>query len=644
MKNKNVFSRDMSANFTRDAGGEDSRRFQLSFSSEAPVKRYGYSEILEHTDEAVDLSRLNEIGVVLFNHHRDVVIAKVEKAWLENGRGVATILFDSDDEAEKIRQKVESGTIKGVSVGYRVSNWEEVPAGEKSIDGRFDGPAMIAKRWEPTEISIASVPADPDVGINRTQEEGEVRTNMDENAMMTEGQQPAGQQNVGREDAVPPSTATTSAETRQNDIESERTRAADITTLCREFDMNEDVERFIKDGSTVDEVRAAVLNNLKSQRVPAGTGVTRDEGDKYRDAAVDAVLMRGSITVQTPAPGATDMRGMSLKDLIRDCARREGIANAERIDPYELARQYFSPTSAFPSILDAAINKAYAQGYEEAPTTFDVWTAKGSLSDFKPTKSQYRPGKSGELELVPEGGEIKHEVYTDHLMPQRKLATYGKQFSMTREAVINDDIGFLTRLPANYAASSRRTINKHVYSILAKNAVIYDGTPLFSAAHKNLVTPGTKPSMEALQSMIKKLLLMTDEEGDPISVAPRYVLVPVGLGDAVNQIIASATIAVKGDDGSYTVQSNPLTNRGLIAVEDAYLNTLAAGSSFAWYLVADKTVIPTIQVDYLNGQEIPTIRRMEAPGQLGYIWDVYHDWAITVQDYRGIIKNEGSNA
>ena len=48
-----------------------------------------------------------------------------------------------------------------------------------------------------------------------------------------------------------------------------------------------------------------------------------------------------------------------------------------------------------------------------------------------------------------------------------------------------------------------------------------------------------------------------------------------------------------------------------------------------------------IEVDYLNGQEIPNIRRMETPGTLGFVWDIYLDWGISVMDWRGAIKNPG---
>lgn len=93
------------------------------------------------------------------------------KAWIDNGRGMATIEFDSDEASEVIYQKVKGGTLKGVSVGYLVDNWEEVMPNKTSTDGRFMGPCSIAKKWAPYEISIVSVPADPTVGVGREMEE-----------------------------------------------------------------------------------------------------------------------------------------------------------------------------------------------------------------------------------------------------------------------------------------------------------------------------------------------------------------------------------------------------------------------------------------------------------------------------------------
>lgn len=157
-------------------GEGNERKFILSFSSEEPYERWWGVEILSHSEGAMDLTRLNSIGCVLFNHNRDKVIGKVLRAWVENNRGNAEIEFDEDAESDVIYQKVKNETLKGVSVGYMVTNWETVAANKKSVDGRFTGPCDIATKWEPFEVSIVSIPADPTVGVGRSKEEPEVET------------------------------------------------------------------------------------------------------------------------------------------------------------------------------------------------------------------------------------------------------------------------------------------------------------------------------------------------------------------------------------------------------------------------------------------------------------------------------------
>lgn len=154
----------------RAVEGEE-RTFELSFSSEEPYTRWWGVEILDHTKGCVDLERINSIGCLLYNHNRDKVLGKVLKAWNDGIRCSAKVQFDDDAEADVIYKKVENKTLKGVSVGYIVGSWEEVSQNSKSADGRFTGPCDIAKRWEPYEISIVSIPADPTVGVGRHMEE-----------------------------------------------------------------------------------------------------------------------------------------------------------------------------------------------------------------------------------------------------------------------------------------------------------------------------------------------------------------------------------------------------------------------------------------------------------------------------------------
>lgn len=169
-KQKNLeFSRDSSINFK--AIDEEKRQVELSFSSEEPYERWFGIEILSHNNGALDLTRLNEIGCLLFNHDRNKVIGRIDNAWMKDGRGHALVTFDDDAESDVIFQKVKSGTLKGVSVGYRVDSWEEVAAGKISSDGKHTGPCSIALKWMPFEISIVSIPADATVGVGREMED-----------------------------------------------------------------------------------------------------------------------------------------------------------------------------------------------------------------------------------------------------------------------------------------------------------------------------------------------------------------------------------------------------------------------------------------------------------------------------------------
>ena len=136
---------------------------------------------------------------------------------------------------------------------------------------------------------------------------------------------------------------------------------------------------------------------------------------------------------------------------------------------------------------------------------------------------------------MPEGGELKHDVFGDEKLPTRKLKTYGRQFTLTRQAFINDDIDLVTRIPAKYAASARKTQNKQCYQILVNNPAIYDGTALFSSAHSNLLAKGTGITKEAVQGMILALQNQIDQFGEATIIRPAIIIVPSGYMHAVLQ-------------------------------------------------------------------------------------------------------------
>ena len=429
----------------------------------------------------------------------------------------------------------------------------------------------------------------------------------------------------------------------QRAVAEERERVTQITNLCREFD--QDPTDYISSGATMDQVRAAILDGMRTSGAPASVQVTRDEQETFRQRATDALMMRSGIQIENPADGAQELRGMSLRDLAIECLSRDGrSANSLLRMPSdelyaELCREFYNPSAAFPAIMDQTIRKSLVEIYNKVPTTFQAFTTKGSLQDFKETADhEYVIGGVGDFLKVPENGEIKADAPRTELLPTRKLDTYGKQFSMTRQAFINDDIGFLTKVPGLYATAAKKTIDKQVYNILFSNPTIFDGKTLFHADHKNLISGnGAAPSQQTIQAAILQMQKQTDQFGDAIYMTPRTIVVGVGYEFDLAVILHSTQVT-----GSSNNDINPLYNYPLQIVQSPVLNALAGSSKCPWFMIADPTSARGIQVDYLNGQETPTVRRMETPGTLGFVWDIYLDWGISVRDFRGIIKNPGA--
>lgn len=435
-------------------------------------------------------------------------------------------------------------------------------------------------------------------------------------------------------------------------LAAERSRVADITAMCRDLGVDDaQRENFINEGLNIDEVRSQIISQMRTQHAPLNQGrgsveVVADEHDKYVRAAVDGTLLRGGINLSSPVEGANEFRGMSLKELAVDILSKE--TNSKNINRKSaddiftmLCRSFYNPSATFPSIMDQAINKAYVEGHKTANVTFDKFVKKGVLTDFKKHDNYYLSGPAGEFLEVPENGELKADTITDAKRPQRQLKTYGRQFTMTRQAFINDDIGLLTRVPAKYAASARKTQNKQIYQIMMNNPPIYDGKRLFCKDHGNLVTKGTGITADSIKMMFFALSTQKNEFDEAIIIRPSKIVVPVGYAFDMYTLFYSPTINTEGN----TQAVNPLYayKEQVEIIEDATINALSGGSghTMPWWLIGNSEDVDFIEIDYLNGQEVPTIRRSEQPGTLGFVWDIYHDWGITPMDFRGAIKNPG---
>lgn len=615
---------------------KDDRTVELSFSSETPYERWFGNEILSHDPGAVDLSRLQDIGVLLFNHNSNMPIGQVVSVELDEAsrKCKATVRFDTDEAAETIYQKVQSGTLKGVSVGYRVAVWEEVGANAMSTNGRFTGPCSVAVKWMPYEISIVSVPADANVGVGRA---ADIQNNEEEGSrqMNEEQQKPdgtveapaAGDQSRGLTAGGPPAhnveevvkTAVQWA------LENERKRSSEITAMCRKLEI--DPQEYISTDKSIDEVREICLQKALDNHQPTRISVGVEGVEKFRAAAADGLALRAGIALEKPVDGATDFRGMSLLRLAQECIERQTGKDMRFAANDELIREALTGSGAFPGILSNVAHKSMAQAYQTAPTTFQLWTAKGSNTDFKDA-TRYRLSEADELEKIPENGEFKDSKITE-ASAKTSIATYGRKFSISRTAIINDDMGALNQIPAKYGAAARRMINRMVYAILTGNPTI-ESAALFHATHKNLGSGALSvASLGAAKAAMAKQTNIGGKEA--LNIQPAFLIVPPDLEVTAAQLISSVV-----DPSKNNATPNPFANK-LAVVSDPTLT-----DAVPWYAAAAPGMCPSIEVTYLNGVEQPTMESTVLFEALGIKWRIYLDFGVNLIDFRGLFKSTGA--
>jgi len=320
--------------------------------------------------------------------------------------------------------------------------------------------------------------------------------------------------------------------------------------------------------------------------------------------------------------------GMTLREYARMALTERGIGVSSYNPMQMVGLALTHSTSDFGNILLDVANKSLLQGWEEADETFELWTKKGQLSDFK---TAHRVGMGGfsSLEKVREGAEFKY-VTTGDKGETIALATYGNIFSVTRQAIINDDLNQLTDVPMKMGRAAKGTIGDLVYATLTGNAKLSDGKTLFHGEHKNLSSGAISvTSLDAARQLMR-----LQKEGDrSLNIRPAYMLVPVVLETLASQTIKSAS--VKGADINAGI-NNPIQNFAEIISEPRLDNADPA----AWYLAAARGT-DTIEVAYLNGVDTPYIDQQEGFTTDGIATKVRIDAGVAPLDYRGLVKSTG---
>ena len=238
-----------------EEGAEDSHEIEMSFSSEEPVERWGYEEVLDHSPGSVRLGQRQQNMPLLFNHNRDDLIGKVERVWLGDDRRLHCVArFAKTSRGAECEQMVRDGILTNVSFMYQIYDYRE-----ESKDH------FRATDWEPFEVSLVTVPAHPTVGVGTALSQ----TNKGENVRSAQGDFTM--------DVNDNKTAIADA------VSAERARTAEIDALCRQHSVDDNYRNHaVSEGLTVDQVRQHILENYRAQAAKPAASIAIDMSARER--------------------------------------------------------------------------------------------------------------------------------------------------------------------------------------------------------------------------------------------------------------------------------------------------------------------------------------------------------------------------
>jgi len=606
------------------------RTVELVWSTGARVRRMdywsgrAYYEELSLEADAVDLTRLNSGAPLLDTHaNRELskVIGVVERAWLDGNEGRALVRFSARDDVAAILADVKDGILRNVSVGYSVETY---------LIEEGDVPVYRATAWTPMELSLVPIGADAGAGTRSASAASHC-----EFINRAEARQPK------ESDMTQVATAAPSAPDldaiRAEAAIIERSRVNDISALCETHKVVELRSKLIDGGVTLDAARSAILDAVAARdaggttgRLPHGQSVQTlvDETDTRRAAVENAILHRASPSRVKLTDAGRQYRGLSLLEMGRDLLEKAG-QNTRGMDKLGLAQRALA-SSDFPIILANVANKTLRAGYEAAPQTFKPFTRQTSAPDFKSIQRSAF-GDAPTLKKVNEHGEFTVGTIGEG-KETYQLATYGRIVSITRQTIINDDLGAFADLPAKFGVAAANLESDIVWGIITANAAMNDTVALFHADHGNLTATGTAIGVASLGVARALMRKQTSIDGSLINVAPAFLIVPAALELIAQQYTSADFVSAKSGD------INPFKNTLQVLAEPR----LDANSATAWYLAANPMQIDTVEYCYLEGNEGVYIESRNGFEVDGLEIKARLDFAAKAIDHRGLYKNVGA--
>jgi len=669
------------------------RTANVVWTAGAQVRRYdwyrdrAYIEELSQEPGAVRMERLLSGRAPLLDTHStwslNSVLGVIDSATSPDQGGEATIRFSKRDDVEPVYQDVLDKIIGNVSVGARIHRLEMIAPGVEDNDTWI----YRAVDWEPYEISLVPVGADPDAGVTRSEgaqtpaQQGfscEVVTILladspapqvsnrtaaavqptQKGSNMPQAANPAAPGGAQvQQSAAPvatpvpaapaaPDPAEANRSASEAGIAAERARVQAIGVSVRAAGLDGAqgmIDDYISRGVSIEGVNADLLRRMAERseavlvRGQNGSIVTtQDETEVRRAAMQNAIMHRVAPAAVKLDDAARQYRGMTLRELVRDGLEAAGIS-CRGLSPNELAgvalgltQRAGHNTSDMPIIFGGVLARTMRDAYQGAPKTFTAWARPGVLSDFRPvTRAAF--DAAVKFDKVGQSGEYKYGSLSEN-GETIQLGTYGKALVFTRQMIINDDLSALQRLPQFFGRAAADMESDLVYAILTANAKMSDNKALFHADHGNLAAAGAGIGIDSISAGRTAMRTQKSLAGSLMNLGPSVLLLPAAL-ETVGAQITSANY-----QPNVPGQVNPFAST-LKPIVEARLD---ASSPSAWYLIADNSLIDTVEYAYLDGEQGLYTEQATDFDNDGVKVKGRIDFAAKAIDYRGMYKNPGA--
>lgn len=646
------------ATFAPSSVNAEKRTVDVIWTTGARVMRGYYDRFLEELSldpKHVRMGRLNNGAPFLDEHNGSTrsTFGVVESAKLEGDKGTATIRFIRAGvipEADQLFEQIRDGIVQNVSVGYRVHKLEKIEETSDKV------PVYRATDWEPFEISAVAMGADDGAGFRSA-------SPFNDCTFITRGEPHTEQSNMDEtEKAAAELAAMKETEKRDAELKAaearaaqvERERAAGIRNAVRVARLDDAfAEKLVTDGVALDKAREAVLNEMarKSDEIETEPHVRYEAGEgafEKMKRGVSAWLIErsGSASAVAKAFPKADLdggefRGMSLMDLGKAVLDRARISYRGK-NPQEIAKLALShrsggmqSTSDFAVFFEDALNKTLLADYRLAGDVWSLFCGQRDVPDFRAAPF-YRSGSMGNLEQVAEGGEFTHMAVADGEKSTIQAYTWGKIVSLTRQALINDDMSALSDIASKMGRSARRAIELEVFRQLLLNSGLgptqADSQPFFHANRANVNASASGNTAAGWAADRNVMATQLDINAiDYLDLRPSILLVPLAKQDECMVL--------------NTAQFNPLDNRfeEPNPVRSMFSSVISTPrlSGTRRYLFAGPSD-PAVIVAFLAGTgRAPTTESEQGFEVDGVMYKIRLDFGVNFFDGKAAVTNAG---